>query len=718
MIILKMRASFGKLHGELSLTEGLNLLCMPNEAGKSTWSAFLLAMLYGIDTSQRATKANHNLPEKERYKPWDGSPMEGSVDLIWNGRAVTIERRTTGRIPMGDFSARETGSGVPIPELTGENCGGMLCGVERSVFERTAFIRQLGLSVTESPELERRLNALVTTGEEGKSASELEAELKNLRNSYGGRAGKIPKIKEKISEISASLSEIRSTEEEAMSLRAQIVETEKKYQELDAAMHRIEKAQVAKKHIALEELQQKHAAQELRCKALEKQLKQLPDEDGLHELQRKLEEQENALQTARMDVAFAPAEPRKPDAPPGFTGLSAEEAREKAEVDVRKYEKLTEGKAPRKLLPVFLSILVILGGAGLCFVSLIPGIAVAAAGLSALIAVLIVSNSRASKIRADRREAELLLVRWGAESADGLTSLAEKYAAGQEAYAAELLQHREQKAALGDVFDHAQAAVQKTIEEIQEFAPTCATVSQCRNALSAGLRLHGEYVSEQRMLEQQRLQLSSLVEVLGDSDCTADPEALNLDEAKISYDRSAASQLLGRLRTKLAELQGRISATGDRVSLEAKLEQLQISLRQAEEAVSVIDLAFSVLSGADEALRSRFSPQITGKAGKILRELTGGKYASLQLRPDMNLSVRPVGDAVARPSAAMSCGTADQMYLALRLAMCRYLLPENAPLILDDALVNFDEERCAAALKFLRKEAENRQIILFTCRPL
>ena len=62
MILLQLRANFGKLHGTLTLHEGLNELCLPNEAGKSTWSAFLLAMLYGIDTRERATRENQNLP--------------------------------------------------------------------------------------------------------------------------------------------------------------------------------------------------------------------------------------------------------------------------------------------------------------------------------------------------------------------------------------------------------------------------------------------------------------------------------------------------------------------------------------------------------------------------------------------------------------------------------------------------------------------------------
>ena len=55
MKILSLKANFGKLAGEtLTLSEGLNIITLPNESGKSTWSQFILAMLYGIDTSERA----------------------------------------------------------------------------------------------------------------------------------------------------------------------------------------------------------------------------------------------------------------------------------------------------------------------------------------------------------------------------------------------------------------------------------------------------------------------------------------------------------------------------------------------------------------------------------------------------------------------------------------------------------------------------------------
>ena len=75
------------------------------------------------------------------------------------------------------------------------------------------------------------------------------------------------------------------------------------------------------------------------------------------------------------------------------------------------------------------------------------------------------------------------------------------------------------------------------------------------------------------------------------------------------------------------------------------------------------------------------------------------------------------GDTVYRDAQFLSAGAADQLYLAVRLAICDLVLPSDTcpPIVLDDALANYDDERCAAALRLLRREAEHRQILLFTC---
>ena len=80
MKIYRMQATFGKLENQtLELRPGLNVIEAPNEWGKSTWCAFLVAMLYGIDTKARTTQTV--LAEKEKYAPWSGSPMAGCIDL-------------------------------------------------------------------------------------------------------------------------------------------------------------------------------------------------------------------------------------------------------------------------------------------------------------------------------------------------------------------------------------------------------------------------------------------------------------------------------------------------------------------------------------------------------------------------------------------------------------------------------------------------------------
>ena len=68
-----------------------------------------------------------------------------------------------------------------------------------------------------------------------------------------------------------------------------------------------------------------------------------------------------------------------------------------------------------------------------------------------------------------------------------------------------------------------------------------------------------------------------------------------------------------------------------------------------------------------------------------------------------------------RPSLWRSDGTVDQLYLALRLAVAEALMG-NAPLVLDDALARFDDTRAALALDILKQQAEERQVLLFTCQ--
>ena len=99
--------------------------------------------------------------------------MSGRLECRVEGRELTITRSTRRQAaPFGEFQAVYTGTGDTVSELTAQFCGEALLGVSREVFERSAFIRQAGLPISQDAGLERRIASLITSGEEETSYSE------------------------------------------------------------------------------------------------------------------------------------------------------------------------------------------------------------------------------------------------------------------------------------------------------------------------------------------------------------------------------------------------------------------------------------------------------------------------------------------------------------------------------------------------------------------
>ena len=244
MKIRKCTASFGKLENEsLSFRDGLNVIYAPNESGKSTWCAFIMAMLYGIDSSER-TRAGY-LPDKLRYAPWSGAPMEGTMDLEADRCDITITRSTKGKnAPMQEFSAVYTGTNVPVKGMTGSNAGEMLTGVSKDVFRRSAFIAQGNVGVTGSPELEKRISSIVTTGEESCSWSEADERLRawQRRRRYN-RKGLLPELEGKMDETQRRLEEMSSSVQDAEELDQRLREKQAQCEDLEKQMAESRKRQ-------------------------------------------------------------------------------------------------------------------------------------------------------------------------------------------------------------------------------------------------------------------------------------------------------------------------------------------------------------------------------------------------------------------------------------------------------------------------------------------
>lgn len=123
---------------------------------------------------------------------------------------------------MGEFRALYTGTGDAVAGLTGQNCGETLLGVTREVYERSAFIRQSGLLVTQDAELERRIAALLSSGEEDVTFSEASTALKKqLNRRRRNKSGQIPELEAQLTELKEHLEAGRALARQLEQLRTQ-----------------------------------------------------------------------------------------------------------------------------------------------------------------------------------------------------------------------------------------------------------------------------------------------------------------------------------------------------------------------------------------------------------------------------------------------------------------------------------------------------------------
>ena len=140
---------------------------------------------------------------------------------------ITITRSSRAKnAPMRDFTATYTGTSTPVEGLTEANAGEMLTGVNRDVFRRTAFIGQGTVAVTGSPELEKRIGAIVSTGEEQTSYSEADERLRAWqRKRRFNRRGQLPELEGRMDEVQRRLDEMESSLAEQQRLETQLEQT-------------------------------------------------------------------------------------------------------------------------------------------------------------------------------------------------------------------------------------------------------------------------------------------------------------------------------------------------------------------------------------------------------------------------------------------------------------------------------------------------------------
>ena len=159
------------------------------------------------------------------------------------------------------------------------------------------------------------------------------------------------------------------------------------------------------------------------------------------------------------------------------------------------------------------------------------------------------------------------------------------------------------------------------------------------------------------------------------------------------------------------------SSDGDAENLELLDETIaaeEETLAREERQRDALLIALEVLRDSVLAYQEEHVHRLAREAGETLERLTEGRYVKVRLDADLKPTLAtPERDGV--PLESLSRGTRDGFYLALRAALAQELSArEPLPLILDDPIAHFDEERRGSLIRILEELAGEIQVLLLT----
>ena len=275
-----------------------------------------------------------------------------------------------------------------------------------------------------------------------------------------------------------------------------------------------------------------------------------------------------------------------------------------------------------------------------------------------------------------------------------------------------------------DECEAARRHAREDVHRLQEAAGV-ANAEQLKGAIDKSDRL--------RALKAEQAQVLGILREAGDGfsidvlqeECKeVDPDQVTAREASLAQELEDLHER--RLETREHRTAARqafeaVGGAGSDNAARAAADQ-QEALAEMQEIAEQYVCARSaalLLQWAIDRYRLAKQAPLLKSAGQLFTTLTGGSFESLRVdfddqdRPCL-IGQRPDGAKVAVPG--MSTGTADQLYLALRIASVADYLHRAPPLpfIADDLFINFDDKRAAAGFQVLGQLAEQTQVLFFT----
>lgn len=759
-------SAFGGLKDfTLELNDGLNVIYGNNEDGKSTVAAFIKAMFFGTGRSSK------NLAEspRQKYAPWDGSPMAGRIYFEKDGKKYCLEREfrksdSTDRILLTDLD-----SGKQID--AGENVGQQFFGLSAAAFERSLFIGNGDFikDDTASSEINGKLSNIAVTGSEDVSYKAVHKNIFDTRTKIISKSGKSGSYNEDLQAYNALVERLNRADQDAKArARLNQLATEKhnlyetlykKYTELKAL---IDSEQDFNNRQKLEEfLQTKALLDELnksltlsdgtivnesfaqkvafclglydksaeRCEEIKKDIARIKDAIAL---QNSASPEDAKAQIATLTADISALNEQKANLEDQETAIC-----EKIEAIKQRLETAQSKKAVFNIPLLILSILLIVSGPVLlllnqpvifAYIILILG-----ASLGILSHLLRPNNTKAvSAIQSELAEANTALAQNKADKnriqeninninaqINNLSTVINTDAAVKNQRLADLAERnetlREEEGKLASALSEVLAllsgfegidSIEKAKTLLEEIKQKTAKQKDIKLQLKTASQFLGNIDYDEAQAKLDALQNSSQFDEV-------DFDAVKAQFEEISAQLDAVKQELTEIVT---ELKTSFRHAENPEELRRQIAELQERLEAKKAFCDSADVAMQVLEESFYELRRGFGSDLEKLTHSIFADLTDGKYKSVTVTDTLDISVEKADVFGTREVGYLSLGTTHQAYLSLRLAIASLIEGDSPlPVFLDDSLSQYDDTRAANTIAYLKKFCDNRQGIFFTC---
>ncbi len=668
---------FGRLPDkEYTFSEGINVIAGPNEAGKTTLRQFLTAMLFGWEKSR--AKAD---PYK-RYKPWSGTGAYGGVmELTAEGKEYRVERDFTGEGPALTVRQYPSMREVPAPEGLLPAIGSRLT---RAGYENTVMVPQ-GSAAPEGDLAQLYANYIANmsrTKDRGIDVAEAVETLSSRRKILEKHktADSVAELRKSVETLKAREAELDRLAEEQAALRAEKDALARQMEALDSEKSAEEERAFAEWLHSYEayceavvKQESDIAALEERCRQREELLAELPDVDKIEETERRMDSllREREREDAKRETALAEAKARE------------------ARIAGRK----------RHTAWFWIPALVLLAAAAVWLflatrTTETPVWKIWLGIVGATIGAVVAAGALAIRARCGKRLRAAAKAR---EAAEASSERQRELAAEIAMMPTEDALHAERDRAVGGKA-RAEALAERIAESEEALAESERVLTAERSKL----------LSELSAFEPADDLTEGAVEKVRGHILARSVQNKNR-HAQLQAEAERLTERIARLSQALEDGD---RVTGDRLEAHQRLGEAERTLAAEQTEIAAMQLAEDTIRSISATIHDSFGKDLNKAVSAYADAFTDGAYAKLSA--DENLTVRTGSGAKATESSLLSTGAAEQVSLALRLAVAEKMYAgEHLPLVFDDSFVYYDNVRLRSALA--RLAATGEQILIFSC---